>query len=142
MFGTKTEQKGSNITEERLSFDFNCDHKMTYEEIEKLIQNEFSRSGLLTSNEEILRAINHDLDSRIVSKFKIDDEGDLIGKSLVSNDRFDEIYDMLSETIIRVAESMRDGKANAIPLRKGEQAPCRYCKMKSICRAAVCKSKI
>lgn len=112
------------------------------EEIEKLIQNEFSRSGLLTSDEEILRAINHDLDNRIVSKFKTDDDGDLIGKSLVSNDRFDEIYDMLSETIVRVAESMRDGKANAIPLRKGEKAPCRYCKMKSVCRAAVCKSKI
>ena len=36
MFGTKTEQKGSNITEERLRFDFNCDHKMTDEEIAKL----------------------------------------------------------------------------------------------------------
>ncbi len=36
MFGTQTEQKGSNITEERLRFDFNCDHKMTPEELEKL----------------------------------------------------------------------------------------------------------
>ncbi|MBP5466489.1 MAG: alanine--tRNA ligase, partial [Clostridia bacterium] len=29
MFGDKTEQKGSNINEERMRFDFNCDHKMT-----------------------------------------------------------------------------------------------------------------
>ena len=36
MFGTGTEQKGSNITEERLRFDFNCDHKMTDEEIKTL----------------------------------------------------------------------------------------------------------
>lgn len=36
MFGTETEQKGSNITEERLRFDFNCDHKMTDEEIKTL----------------------------------------------------------------------------------------------------------
>ncbi len=36
MFGTKTEQKGSNITEERLRFDFNCDHKMTEEELKRL----------------------------------------------------------------------------------------------------------
>ena len=36
MFGDKTEQKGSNITEERLRFDFNCDHKMTDEEIASL----------------------------------------------------------------------------------------------------------
>ena len=36
MFGTHTEQKGSNITEERLRFDFNCDHKMTAEELKQL----------------------------------------------------------------------------------------------------------
>ena len=36
MFGTQTEQKGSNITEERLRFDFNLDHKMTAEEISEL----------------------------------------------------------------------------------------------------------
>ncbi len=36
MFGNQTEQKGSNITEERLRFDFNCDHKMTDEELKEL----------------------------------------------------------------------------------------------------------
>ncbi|MBO7149954.1 MAG: alanine--tRNA ligase [Clostridia bacterium] len=36
MFGTGTEQKGSNITEERLRFDFNLDHKMTEEELKQL----------------------------------------------------------------------------------------------------------
>ena len=36
MFGTETEQKGSNITEERLRFDFNLDHKMTEEELKTL----------------------------------------------------------------------------------------------------------
>ena len=36
MFGEKTEQKGSNINEERMRFDFNCDHKMTEEELKEL----------------------------------------------------------------------------------------------------------
>ena len=36
MFGEKTEQKGSNITEERMRFDFNLDHKMTAEELLEL----------------------------------------------------------------------------------------------------------
>ncbi len=36
MFGDKTEQKGSNITEERMRFDFNLDHKMTAEELTQL----------------------------------------------------------------------------------------------------------
>lgn len=36
MFGTSTEQKGSNINNERMRFDFNCDHKMTDEELKTL----------------------------------------------------------------------------------------------------------
>ena len=36
MFGTNTVQKGSNITAERMRFDFNLDHKMTDEEIKTL----------------------------------------------------------------------------------------------------------
>ena len=36
MFGKKTEQKGSNITDERMRFDFNLDHKMTAEELKEL----------------------------------------------------------------------------------------------------------
>lgn len=35
-FGVKTEQKGSNINEERMRFDFNCDHKLTDEELKGL----------------------------------------------------------------------------------------------------------
>ena len=36
MFGEQVEQRGSNITPERLRFDFNLDHKMTPEEIAEL----------------------------------------------------------------------------------------------------------
>jgi len=36
MFGEETYQRGSNITPERLRFDFNCDHKMTEEELKEL----------------------------------------------------------------------------------------------------------
>lgn len=112
------------------------------DEIEKLLQNEFTRSGLLASNPEILYAMNHNLDPHIVSKVKSNDDGTLIGKSLISENGFDEIYNMLSETIVRIAQSMRNGKADAIPLKSGDNSPCRYCKMKSICRASVCSTKI
>ena len=121
-----------------VSVDSFCDG----DNIEKLIQNEFTRSGLITDDPDIVYAINHNLDSKIVSKIKVNDDGVMEGKSLVGENGFDEIYTMLSETIIRVAESMRGGTADAIPLRKGEKAPCRYCKMKAICRSSACKSKI
>ena len=112
------------------------------DEIEKLIQNEFSRSGLLSSDPEILYAMNHNLDAKFISKVKTNDDGIMVGKGIVDENGFDEIYSMLQETIIRIAESMKDGKANAIPLKNGQDAPCRYCKMKSVCRASACKSKI
>lgn len=121
-----------------ISIDKFCDS----DELGKMIQGEFSRSGLITDNAEVLHAINHSLDTKIVSKVKENDDGTFTGKNLVSSEGFEEIYGMLEETIVRIAQSMVDGHANAIPLRKGDKAPCRYCKMKSICRASVCKSKI
>ncbi len=111
------------------------------ENIEQLIQKEFVRSGLLTNDADILQAINHNLDMKIVSKFKVNDDGEMIGKELVGKDGFDEIYNTLSETIIRVAQSMKDGKADAIPLHKGQKSSCRYCKMSAVCRASVYKRK-
>lgn len=120
-----------------ISIDKYCDDVT----IEEQIQSKFTRSGLLTNDPDIVRAINHNLDSKIVSSVKETDDGELIGKNLVSREGFDEIYDMLSDVIIRIAESMREGKADAIPLRKGNKAPCRYCKMKAICRASVYKKK-
>ncbi|MBO5716142.1 MAG: exodeoxyribonuclease V subunit gamma [Clostridia bacterium] len=112
------------------------------DEIEKLIQSEFSRSGLLSSDPEILYAMNHNLDPKFISKVKTNDDGIMVGKGIVDQNGFEEIYDLLSETIINIAESMKNGKANAVPLKKGDDSPCRYCKMKSVCRASVCKSKI
>ena len=38
MFGRQVVQKGSNITPERLRFDFNLDHKMTKEELDEVEQ--------------------------------------------------------------------------------------------------------
>jgi len=38
VLGKDTHQMGSNITSERLRFDFNCDHKMTQEELDKTSQ--------------------------------------------------------------------------------------------------------
>ena len=109
--------------------------------IEELIQKEFKRSGLITDNIEILQAINHDLDPKSVYKHKKEKDGSLVGDSFVSDEGFNELYDTLSETIIRIAESMKDGKANAIPLKKGDKGPCNYCKMKAVCRASIGKNK-
>lgn len=54
MFGEQVEQKGSNITSERLRFDFNLDHKMTEEELaslEKFVNDVIARKIDVTCQE-------------------------------------------------------------------------------------------
>ncbi len=105
------------------------------DELEKKILKEFSRSGLLTSDEEILRAMNHELDPDIISKTKTNEDGSLSGDSLVGDGGFEEIYSELADTIIEIANSMKNGEADAKPKKHGNDSPCRYCRMSSICRA-------
>jgi alanyl-tRNA synthetase len=84
MFGTGTEQKGSNITEERLRFDFNCDHKMTDEELKTL---ENFVNDVIAKKIDVVRTevkycdavkagaygvFNADSDDQIVSVYTID----------------------------------------------------------------------
>ena len=53
--GEKSHQMGSNITSERLRFDFPCDHKLSPEEIKKLedIINGWIKEGLKVTKEEM-----------------------------------------------------------------------------------------
>ncbi len=55
VLGKKIEQRGSNITAERLRFDFNFDRKLTDEELNKVenIVNEVIRKGLEVKREEM-----------------------------------------------------------------------------------------
>ena len=55
VLGNDTHQKGSNITTERMRFDFNCDHKLTDEEKEKIeeIVNDWIKAGLDVKCEEM-----------------------------------------------------------------------------------------
>ena len=85
MFGNQTEQKGSNITAERLRFDFNCDHKMTDEEIASLEKfvNEVINQKLdvvkleMPYKEAVEKGaygvFNADSDDQVVSVYKIGD---------------------------------------------------------------------
>lgn len=55
VLGSDTHQKGSNITTERMRFDFNCDHKLTDEEKAKIeeVVNDWIKAGLNVKCEEM-----------------------------------------------------------------------------------------
>ena len=57
VLGENTHQRGSNITNERMRFDFNCDHKMTEEERKRTeeIINQWIKDDLLVSVEEMTK---------------------------------------------------------------------------------------
>ena len=58
VLGPDTHQRGSNITTERMRFDFNCDHKMTDEEKQKVeeIVNKWIQEDLPVTVEEMSKA--------------------------------------------------------------------------------------
>ncbi len=55
VIGPDTHQKGSNITVDRMRFDFNCDHKLTEEEKEKVenLVNQWIKEDLTVTKEEM-----------------------------------------------------------------------------------------
>ena len=66
-------QKGSNITEERMRFDFSCDHKLTDEEKQKAedLVNEWIQEGLDVTVEEMSKeeAINSGAECMFIEKY-------------------------------------------------------------------------
>lgn len=71
--GKDVHQKGSNITSERMRFDFSCDHKLTDEEKEKIEQlvNDWIKAGLIVTSEEMKKedAINSGAECMFIEKY-------------------------------------------------------------------------
>lgn len=104
-------------------------------DIRRLAEKEFTRSGILTGDEEILRAMNRDLDPNYLPGVSISKKtGKISGSSLVSPEQFSEIENEIRTVIAGIAESMRNGQAHASPLMHRGMLPCTYCQMRPVCR--------
>jgi ATP-dependent helicase/nuclease subunit B len=53
-------------------------------------------------------------------------------KSLVSS--FEELFEQINGTVSDLAYKMKQGKADATPLKTNNQDACRYCSMEAVCR--------
>ncbi len=73
VIGPDTHQRGSNITTERMRFDFNCDHKMTDEEKQKVeeIVNQWIKEDLPVTMEEMTKeeAIKSGAECMFIEKY-------------------------------------------------------------------------
>lgn len=96
-----------------------------------------TQSGLFLSDMETLCKMEPGLDGRFFpikeSDIKKYAETGKI-KNLISYEAFDELKKEISETVLRYANELICGKAYSVPLQKGEDSPCRYCKYHAVCR--------
>lgn len=73
VLGAETHQMGSNINSERLRFDFNCDHKMTEEELKKVenLVNEWIKKDLVVSCQEMnkMDAVNAGAEHQFIERY-------------------------------------------------------------------------
>lgn len=99
-----------------------------------MAQNAFERSGLLLDEEEILKSMNDELSPKFLAGIKKDKKGTLSGKALMSAEGFDFLRDEIERTIISIAERMKSGHADALPLTHKGVSPCDWCEMKPVCR--------
>lgn len=104
------------------------------EEVLKNAAKELDRTGILTDNEDILRAMNRDLDQSFIAGIKRSaKDGVLTGSALTGAQKFSEIYEKLEEVIVKFSAELRSGVADARPLQYGK-SPCEYCNSRPICR--------
>ena len=73
VIGKDAHQRGSNITVDRMRFDFNCDHKLTPEEKQKIedLVNEWIKEGLPVTKEEMKKedAIKSGAECMFIEKY-------------------------------------------------------------------------
>ena len=98
------------------------------------VEDSFKRTGLILEDEDVLYAMNHELDTRFLAGIKKNKSDELEGKALASSEDFANIFEKISSTIRKIAGELHSGNANASPLSYKNQLPCDYCSSKPICR--------
>ena len=92
------------------------------------------RTGFLTSDETVLRAMERALAGRYLPVRE--KAGKLSGGVLLDADGMASLEAELNETIARIGREMCAGGAEASPLALHGKNPCDWCAMRTICRAA------
>ncbi len=92
------------------------------------------RTGLLLDDEDILLAMNSDLDEKFLAGISRRSDSTLTGKALTSAEQFADIYNQIEHTVVKIADELQSGNADAHPYADGKDSPCQYCSLKPICR--------
>lgn len=114
------------------------DTMLSAEDAARLAEENIDRSGILLHDERVLSAMEGDLGGKFIPVTRKADA--LAGKCLRTADELASMETDMCETIRRIGERMVSGDAAAVDPTDAEilaHDPCKYCKMKAICRAAI-----
>lgn len=122
--------------------------KLTEEEIEEKIRNNFKMKGLILADVKVAKMHDKTLDnssySRIIPAY-IDKEGTLAPKksSIATREQFELLQNYINKTIKEIAVEILSGNIELKPYYKNKKTPCEFCAYKNMCgfNSGICKNK-
>lgn len=110
-------------------------------EVMKLAADGFKRKGVTADSPEILHAISHTLSKKIIPGGVPSGSSGVDNKFLLSEQKFDELYNDIEDIIKKITADILTGNASARPYSADngtcefpDETVCQYCDMKSFCR--------
>lgn len=116
----------------------NSNKKLTEEEIEEKIKNNFKMKGLILADVKVAKMQDNNLrpseSSKLIPAY-IDKEGNLSPKksNIASREEFGKLQRYVNNTIKEIAEEILNGNIELRPYYKNKKTPCEYCTYKNIC---------
>ena len=106
-----------------------------YDDMLKRAANGIKRTGVLLNDENVLHAMNSDMDKKFLAGIsQSSKDGSIKGDALTSSEHFSKAYDRLENIVKKIANEIFAGIADSAPKKFGKSIPCTYCKAKPICR--------
>lgn len=115
----------------------NSNKKITEEEIEQKIKNNFKMKGLILADVKVAKMQDKNLEkgkSEIIPAY-IDKTGTLSPKlsSIASQEEFTKLQNYINKTIRDISNEIFKGNIELKPYYKNKKTPCEYCSYKNMC---------
>ncbi|MBQ4561810.1 MAG: PD-(D/E)XK nuclease family protein [Clostridia bacterium] len=109
------------------------DELLSAEDVRNIVIKNIERQGMLLDDDDIISSMSKGeedtaLPKGITTGLKTNSED-----SLFTLESLDEIKNTITDTLVRIANGLKTGKADADPMRDS-RSPCEYCRMRVICR--------
>lgn len=116
----------------------NLSTEATSEEITEKAASTLKRSGLLIADEDILRAMEPELEGKYIP-IKAGKEGKLNKPDILRTvEGFEELLTSVENTIRSIGNEIKSGNASAKPMNNKKKNACEYCSLKPVCRHDSC----